>query len=82
MQDFSARNGHKVVVKPKMGTGGAEVECCSSQKQLEACVHRMMAKYEDLVMSPFYDIENEYRAVMLDGEVRLLSLLLATEAQQ
>lgn len=54
-----------------MGTGGSEVECCTSQKQLEVCVHRMLTRYEDLVMSPFYEIENEYRAVMLDGEVRL-----------
>ena len=61
-----------VVCKPNLGTGGENVIKCSTDYELEAAVHRIFLKSDYMAVSRYYEIENEYRAVILDGEIRLV----------
>lgn len=61
-----------VVCKPNQGTGGENVFRCSTDCELEEAVHKIFVKSDYLAVSRYYEIEDEYRAIILDGEVRLL----------
>ena len=61
-----------LVVKPNDGTGGDRVYKVTTPCGLETAVFEIFQKSAYLAASPFEEIENEYRAVILDGEVRLL----------
>lgn len=61
-----------IVCKPNQGTGGDNVCRCSSDFELEEAVHRIFLKSDYMAVSKYYEIENEYRAVILDGEIRLV----------
>ena len=61
-----------LVLKPNDGTGGDRVFRVSSAYELETAVHTIFEKSGYLAASPFYDIENEYRTIMLDGIARLV----------
>ena len=61
-----------LVVKPNDGTGGDRVYKVTTPCELETAVFEIFQKSAYLAASPFEKIENEYRAVILDGEVRLL----------
>ena len=59
-------------MKPNDGTGGDRVYKVTTPCELETAVFEIFQKSAYLAASPFEEIENEYRAVILDGEVRLL----------
>ena len=61
-----------LVIKPNDGTGGDRVFKVSNAYELETAVHKVFEKSGYLAASPFYDIENEYRTIMLDGAARLV----------
>jgi glutathione synthase/RimK-type ligase-like ATP-grasp enzyme len=61
-----------LVIKPNDGTGGDRVFKVSSAYELETAVHTIYERSGYISASPFYDIENEYRTIMLDGDARLV----------
>ena len=61
-----------LVIKPNDGTGGDRVFRVSSAYELETAVHTIFEKSGYLAACPFYEIENEYRTIMLDGVARLV----------
>ena len=61
-----------VVCKPNQGTGGENVCRCSTKYELEEAVHRIFLKSDYMAVSKFYEIEDEYRAIILDGKIRLI----------
>ncbi len=61
-----------LVIKPNDGTGGDRVFKVSNAYELETAVHTVFEKSGYLAASPFYEIENEYRTIMLDGAARLV----------
>jgi glutathione synthase/RimK-type ligase-like ATP-grasp enzyme len=63
---------YKIVCKPNKGTGGNDVYKISTQRDLESTIQKMFSKYRDLCLCPFYNIDNEYRAITLNGEILLL----------
>ena len=69
--DLLNRKG-TLVIKPNDGTGGDRVFKVSSAYELETAVHTIFEKSGYIAASPFYDIENEYRTIMLDGVARLV----------
>ena len=73
-QKNKSKNGYKIICKPNKGTGGNDVYKISNQWELESVIQKMFSKYRDLCLCPFYNIENEYRAIFLNGEVLLLYL--------
>ena len=59
-------NPQGIVVKPNEGTSGDAVFKVSSEPDLELAAHRIFAANSSLVISPYVDIENEVRVVLLD----------------
>ncbi len=62
----------KVVVKPNSGTGGAGLYIVDSREKLEKAVNDIFSKTTTLSICPFYEIENEFRVIILNGTVRLV----------
>ena len=62
----------KIVCKINNGTGGKDVYYIENKKALELAVHKIFSKDQYIALSPFYDIKNEYRAIILNNKVKLL----------
>src|SRR5690606_30229960 len=60
-----------LVVKPNEGTGGIGVVKVTTQAELEKAVQNIFQKGQSVSLSPYHEILNEYRLVMLDGECQL-----------
>jgi glutathione synthase/RimK-type ligase-like ATP-grasp enzyme len=56
-----------LVVKPNEGTSGKSVFWVTNKPALELAVKRIFSSQTALVVSPFLDIEDEVRVVVLDG---------------
>ena len=78
IMDYAGKNGsdgkYNLVCKPNKGTGGNDVYHITNRLELESTVQKMFSKYQDLCLCPFYNIDAEYRAIVLDGEILLLYL--------
>jgi glutathione synthase/RimK-type ligase-like ATP-grasp enzyme len=59
-------NPQGLVVKPNEGTSGELVFRVSSEQDLELAAHRIFSANASLALSPYLDIENEVRVVLLD----------------
>jgi glutathione synthase/RimK-type ligase-like ATP-grasp enzyme len=59
-------NPNGLVVKPNEGTSGESVFKVSNEQDLELAAHRIFSANASLVLSPWLDIENEVRVVLLD----------------
>jgi glutathione synthase/RimK-type ligase-like ATP-grasp enzyme len=59
-------NPDGIVVKPNEGTSGDSVFKVSSETDLELAVHRIFSSSLGLAVSPYLEIENEVRVVLLD----------------
>ncbi len=73
-----AREGQKpgeglrpLVAKPNEGTGGIGVVKVTTQAELEKAAQNIFQKGQSVSLSPYHEIINEYRLVMLDGECQL-----------
>src|SRR5215831_5426212 len=63
-----AQHPQGLVVKPNEGTSGKSVFLVSSRPALELAVNRVFASHASLGISPYLEIEDEVRVVLLDGE--------------
>lgn len=68
---YAQEQNYNLVAKPNEGTGGLGVVRVTNQAQLEKAVLSIFQKGQSLSLSPYYDIHNEYRLIMLDGECQL-----------
>lgn len=62
----------KVVLKVNNGTCGVNVEYIDNLKELEEKFLKMSNKNNSLSLCPYYEIDNEFRAIVLDNEIRLI----------
>jgi glutathione synthase/RimK-type ligase-like ATP-grasp enzyme len=62
----------KLVCKPNEGTGGIDVFQVSSAAELELAVNAVFAHSRSLALSPFYPIDQEYRVILLNDQVKLV----------
>lgn len=62
----------RLVCKRNSGSGGTGVYLVSGQQELECTVSEIFRGSRSMSVSPFYDIINEFRVIMLDGNVRLI----------
>jgi glutathione synthase/RimK-type ligase-like ATP-grasp enzyme len=62
----------KVICKPNEGTGGKDVYLASNAAELEVAAKKIFAQYRTMAISPFYFIEEEYRVILLNGEIKLV----------
>lgn len=62
----------KLVCKTNEGSGGSSVYLISTQFELERAVHKIFSTSRTMAVSPFYEIEKEFRVVVLDSEIMLI----------
>lgn len=63
-------NAYKsIVAKPNEGSGGWDLYRITNQKELENAILRLTQQYNDITLSPFIDVEHEYRVVVLNNLV-------------
>jgi len=61
-----------LVCKKNDGTGGQGVYKAHDMLELETAVDNLFKTNRSIVILPYYEIDAEYRAIVLDGEVRLI----------
>lgn len=71
MLDLLKKYG-KLVCKPNEGTGGIDVFQVSSAVELELAVNSVFAHSRSLALSPFLPIDQEYRVILLNDQVKLV----------
>ncbi|GHU32783.1 hypothetical protein FACS1894166_06810 [Bacilli bacterium] len=62
------------MVKPNNGTGGDCVFKVSTISELNDAVKKVFARFDAMAISPFMEVEQEYRLIVLDGEIELAYL--------
>ncbi|MEX2143856.1 MAG: hypothetical protein WD740_04620 [Anaerolineales bacterium] len=72
MLAYAQQVGYPLVCKPNTGTGGEGVSRVDSPAELERISMALFQLHRSICLSPYLDLEQEYRAVMLDGECELL----------
>ncbi len=70
--DFFYRYNQNIVIKPNKGSAGKEVFHITTTTELEQVASDFLGNDTAIVLSPFYEIENEFRIVMLEGEPLLV----------
>ena len=66
MQRLLEQYPQGLVVKPNEGTSGESVFLIATKQGLELAVERIFAAYPSLAISPYVEIEDEVRVVLLD----------------
>jgi len=67
-------NPEGVVVKPNEGTGGISVFRVRTEPELEVAAHEIFSSEKSLAISPYREIEDEVRVILLDdGPIVVLS---------
>ena len=62
----------KIICKPNSGTGGAGLKIVEDEGDLEKAVSELFANESTMCICPYYDIQNEFRVIILDGKVQLI----------
>lgn len=68
--DYYNQNNCDIVLKPNNGTCGTDVYRINSISELDRIYHQLTNRYDSINMGPFYHIQNEYRFIVLDGEIK------------
>lgn len=69
--DYAKKCHYQLVLKPHMGTGGANVFHCTTPRELEVGATALYQKHYALAACPFLEVAEEFRLVMLNGECYL-----------
>lgn len=62
----------KLVCKSNEGTGGNNVYLVANQFELENAANKIFNDSRAMAVCPFYEIDGEFRVVILDGKVKLV----------
>lgn len=65
MLSYFQQNNSNIVCKSNVGTGGHEVYRARTFLELELSVHKLFSSNRAIALSPFINIESEYRLLML-----------------
>ncbi|HEY0222463.1 ATP-grasp domain-containing protein [Lactovum miscens] len=60
-----------LVIKPNQGTGGSDVYHVTSQTELIPTIEKVLSRSNNMTVSPFENIAQEYRLIILNGDVQL-----------
>lgn len=71
VKDYFNQHNFEIVLKPNDGTCGRDVYKITDINDLDNKYNKLTKKYFSINMGPFYHIKNEYRFIMLNGEVKL-----------
>lgn len=71
LMNFLSNCPKGLVLKPKNGSSGSKTFRVNSQLELEQAWLRLLQSNQDFVVCPFFSIEEEFRCIVLDGELQL-----------
>lgn len=72
IEDYFNKYQGDVVIKPNNGTEGHDVYHLKNIQTLKEKCNELFQNNFSISICPFYQIDSEYRVVVLDGEVRLI----------
>ncbi|MGH2582514.1 MAG: ATP-grasp domain-containing protein [Anaerolineales bacterium] len=72
MLAYAGEHGFPLVIKPNEGTGGEDVTRVDNVAEMEQSAIALFQVHRAICLSAYLDIEQEYRALMLDEECELL----------
>lgn len=72
VKEYFIKNNNHIVIKPNDGTCGNNVFNVININDTDSILDKIFVNNYSISMCPFYTIEHEYRAIMLDGENKLL----------
>lgn len=72
MRRLLAQHPQGVVVKPNEGTAGRSVFRATTEQELDRAVDDVFAMSAGLVISPYVEIDEEVRVILLDGTARIV----------
>lgn len=72
VKEYFEKNNNNIVIKPNDGTCGKNVFNVTNVNEIDIVLDKIFLKNYSISMCPFYKIKHEYRAIMLDGENKLL----------
>lgn len=72
VKEYFQKNNNNIVIKPNDGTCGKDVFKVTDVNEINKVLDKIFLKNYSISMCPFYKIKHEYRAVMLEGENKLL----------
>jgi glutathione synthase/RimK-type ligase-like ATP-grasp enzyme len=72
MLDLLRTHPHGLVAKPNEGTSGRFVFKVTNATELDHATHEIFASHLSLAISPFVEIEDEVRVILLDGDPRVV----------
>lgn len=72
VKEYFEKNNNNIVIKPNDGTCGKNVFNVTDVNEIDIVLDKIFLKNYSISMCPFYEIKHEYRAIMLDGENKLL----------
>ena len=70
--DFFDKNNKEIIVKGNVGTCGNEVFKVNNENNLFSIIDYLLNSQYSISLSPFYDIKNEYRVIILNKKVRIV----------
>ncbi len=70
--DIFEQYGKKAVLKRNTGSGGGGVFAVNNRTELERAASEIFRTCRAMTVSPFYDIEDEFRLIMLAGKPKLI----------
>ena len=68
--DYFYQHNQDIVLKPNNGACGVDVYRIRDTKKLKDIYSLLTSRYYSINMSPYYHVKNEYRFIVLDGEIR------------
>ena len=71
MSRYARSLNYDLVCKTNQGSGGTHVYRVFDQRELEEAVHLLFQLQRGLSLSPFYEIDHEFRLIMLNGRALL-----------
>lgn len=72
VKDYFRNNNNHIVIKPNNGTCGNNVFSVTNINEIDSILDRLLANNYSISICSFYKIKHEYRAIMLNGENKLL----------
>ena len=70
--DYFKKNNNELIVKGNIGTCGKNVYLVNNEIDLFNKMDRILLKQDSISIEPFYDIINEYRVILLNGDVKIV----------
>ena len=72
IKDYFLRNNNNIVLKPCKGTCGNNVYHITSINDIDKILEILFSKNTSISYCPFYNIKNEYRVIVLNGNIELM----------